>query len=222
VELTPEQRENLAAVFQSLPAERLAPYMTASGENLFAALKLYRKNVVLSGAMYESLYHLEVSYRSLIDAALVSRHQYKSRGGDWLDDRHGEFASAASAKLLEARKAAGNATSVAGHRGSAVAELSFGFWRRLIDAKYENVHGSAVMRRVPSLKGRNASDMGNLRQLVEPLYSLRNRIAHLEPIWDRNLPARRDDAHRVIGLTSKEAAAWAKSLCRLDETMKPR
>ena len=222
-ELTDLEKADIAAVFRSIPAARLIPYMLASHQDTYAALDLYGWNVQVAAALHETLAHFEIAFRNRIDEALTSRHKHLRRRGDWLDDNYSEFTTRASDLLFDARLAATDhmkkdiqqGKRVGIERGHIVAELTLGFWRRLLDTRYENVHGSAVMRLFPDLKRSRNSDMDNLRQLVDPLLSLRNRIAHHEPIWDLNHQGRRDDALRLIGITSPEMRVWVADRCRL-------
>ena len=211
------EKTHLTEVYGSFPAGRLIPYLIECDSNQLAALRLYDWNTKASGALYETLSHFEVIFRNRIDEALASRHQFKKRPGDWLDDAHGEFTRPASDAIAEAKARAregyGSSTPP---RGRTLAELNFGFWRRLLDARYEATHGSAVMRLFPTLKRENNANMENVRQLVEPLYSLRNRIAHLEPVWPLNLGARRDDAITILRSVNEQTAIWVAAQSRLD------
>jgi hypothetical protein len=186
---------------------------------------LYGWNGRVASALHETLAHCEIAFRNQIDSVLQSRHEYKNREGDWLDDRHKEFTPRASALLSDARELARNkarrmskqsAHPDSWERGSVIAELNLGFWLRLLDARYENVHGTAVMRNFASLKQPQIQKMGHLRHLVEPLYALRNRIAHHEPIWAINHRARRDDALTLIGFSSAELRGWVSERCWLE------
>ncbi|MDF2443210.1 MAG: hypothetical protein JWR01_1413 [Subtercola sp.] len=217
--MTDEEKSHLRAVYNALPKNRLQPYLEECGHNPFAALTLYAWNSCMSGALFETLGHFEILLRNLLDRTLTERHGFKKRGGDWLDDRHGEFTPSASKAILGATSRA-QATAAAGglpDRGRIIAELNLSFWRRLLDVRYERIHGSAVMRQVPALKRHTNDDMANLRQLVEPLYSLRNRIAHHEPVWSLAHIARRDDCFRLIGLMDADAETWVRVQCRVGE-----
>jgi hypothetical protein len=221
-QLDDAQKTSLKNVFNSIPSGRLKPYFDECGRNPYLTLMLYDWNSKASAAMYETLGHFEIMLRNRLDAVLVSRHTYLTRSGDWLDDAHGEFTAKATEAIEAARDRAGeNARNRGGlpamARGHVLAELTLSFWRRLLDERYESVHGSAVMRAFPSLKrlGAPASNMGNLRQLVEPLYVLRNRISHHEPIWKIDLTAREADAIDLISISSPDFGAWVRSRSRL-------
>lgn len=215
------QLAHLDHVVRALPVERIAPYLSECGNNSAAALGLYAWNTAASGATYECLSHFEVCLRNSLDAALAGRHEHLKRSGDWLDDRHGELSAFAWDSIADARS---NASRGGGSvlRGAIIAELNFGFWRRLLDVRYERYWGSAVMRRFPTLRRPRNNDMKSLRDLVEPLYSLRNRVAHHEPIWKINLANRESDLFRVIEIIDADMARWAKTNSRLGTVLSQR
>jgi hypothetical protein len=217
---TDAEKETLKSVFNMMSSSRLAPYFEACNKSPYDALNLYKWNSQMAGALHETIGHFEVIFRNRIDDAMCSRHAFKSRPGDWLDDGHREFKPKASDALEDARERTRNKR--AGTRGHTVAELNFGFWIRLLDKSNEAKFGGAIMRMFPELKRTAVNDMENLRQLVDPLYQLRNRIAHHEPIWLINHAARRDDALRVIGYCGEDLKGWVQSKCRVDEVLRLR
>lgn len=215
--LSEEEKDRLKRVYNALPKERLGVYLEASGRNPYAALKRYDENSKLSSSLFEVVGHFEVSLRNTLDTALSSRHQFKKRSGDWLDDAHGEFTDRASEALQRAKEDAvsNRRAGAVSTRGHIIAELNLSFWRRLLDARYERVHGSAVMRFFPRLRMGNYSDMGPLRDLVDPAYAMRNRIAHHEPIWQSNWVKRHAEMLEVLEHSSPELADWVRLNCLL-------
>ena len=74
--------------------------------------------------------------------------------------------------------------------GRLVAELSFGFWTALFDARYD-ANGSAPHQLWPSLAAdifpgmpRTLRTRSNMSRYLNQIRDLRNRISHHEPIWD--------------------------------------
>lgn len=221
-QLSEDEKAHLKKVFNSLPSERILVYLDASKRNPYEALARYDANVKLSVALFEVIGHFEVSLRNTIDSALVERHQFKKRRGDWLDNAYGELTERAAEALNDAKDDAvanrrrGRGTHESG-RGHVIAELNFSFWRRLLDRRYESAHGSAVMRFFPELRrhGVTNSDMEPLRALVEPAYRLRNRIAHHEPIWNLNWRRSHTGMLMVLKQTSPELATWVTAKCEV-------
>lgn len=99
----------------------------------------------------------------------------------------------------------------------AIAELNFSFWRFLLAKDREPKTGQVNPEGVSSRARRSPqNDMQDLRQLVVPLYALRNHIAHHEPIWSypRRLENRHNDALTLLGYISPELKTLASDASR--------
>ena len=59
-------------VADRLTVERLGSYLTASGGDLAAGIRLYDWNIRVAGSLHEDLGRLEVVFRNTIDTALVT------------------------------------------------------------------------------------------------------------------------------------------------------
>lgn len=209
-------------ILQTLPEERMAPYLDKCMGDAEKALSLYVWNTAASGAVYECLSYFEIALRNALDTALSDRHAFMERKGDWLDNKHNEFAPTATDVLVNAHISATRPGGKKPRRGSVIAELSFGFWRRLLDERYERHWGAAVMRNFPSLKRNRVNDMKNLRDLVDPIYSLRNRVAHHEPVWQINLSNREADMQRIVQLINEPTSKWVAEQSRLPSVLSHR
>jgi hypothetical protein len=98
-----------------------------------------------------------------------------------------------------------------------VAELNFGFWRCLLAKKYEwSLWLPAVRFGFPHLQPQRRQE---LAAPVERLHQLRNRIAHHEPIHQRDLRADHDDMMTILAAISPHAHGWAKDLSTLPEVI---
>jgi hypothetical protein len=222
MKLSNAAKRELSAVYEALPELRLKPYLDRAGGNKYAALDLYNWNAKVSAALFETLSHFEVAFRNRMDFALSERQTYLRRSRDWLDDGNEELTDRARDLIKKARQNAQNAhRGLKITRGHIVAELSLGFWRRLLDARYERRMGGAIIRAFPefAVPERNRSDMTRLRDTVETIYRVRNRIAHHEPIWTVRVMDTRDACLEVIGASSENLRDWVESNCRLRSTV---
>lgn len=87
-------------------------------------------------------------------------------------------------------------------------ELSFGFWRFLLAKRYERTLWEFSLRHgFPHLARQRRRDIA---EPVERLHKLRNRVAHHEPIYKRDLLQDVADARTVLGAVSPAALAWAE------------
>jgi hypothetical protein len=192
----------------------------ANGDDVLA-LRLYEWNIRLSSAFHETLGQFEVLLRNALDTQLQSWHR-KLPGGDgrWYLDKARmplqpkQWDQVASARRL-ARQGARQET-----HGKVVAELTFGFWRFLLDARYQPTLWAPVLRHAfPYLRPR-------VRKAVydptERLNGLRNRIAHHEPIYDLPLDDRLRELLAVAGYICPTSAAWIWSTSPVEAALASR
>lgn len=95
--------------------------------------------------------------------------------------------------------------------GKVVAELKFAFWQKLFvrgqDARIWNTHmptvfpGHDTARTIPQARA-------ELFDAVDKIRKFRNRIAHHEPIFGRNLAEDRDRIRKVIEWRRPGTAQW--------------
>ena len=99
--------------------------------------------------------------------------------------------------------------------GRIVAELSFGFWVALFARRYEEALWRTTLHDCfdPTPARRHLHDRLN------SLLALRNRIAHHEPILERNLQAKHDAILWVLGRLSPEMEAWVRHHSRVLEVV---
>jgi hypothetical protein len=95
--------------------------------------------------------------------------------------------------------------------GRIVAELSFGFWVALFARRYEVLLWRTTLhQRFDPTPARRL-----LHNRLSGLLALRNRIAHHEPILQRNLQADHDKILWVLGTLSPEMGAWVRHHSRV-------
>lgn len=210
----------LAQVLEArLSRERLGPYRRTVGGDLDLAIELYEWNSAAAGAFFETLGHLEVLLRNALHDQLSAWHTTGGHRGHWYDDPSGVLDTRRHADIAAARDRIRR-----GHGaetpGKLVAELNFGFWRFLLDRRYQTLLWAPALRRAfPHLHPQR-------RELVySPVYELnrlRNRIAHHEPIHDRNLTDRHDDLLRITGFIDPATQAWLAARSRVPAVLQSR
>ncbi len=216
----PRRANPLARVLEDcLSRERLKPYRAAVGGDLEPAIGLYEWNSAAAGAFFETLGHFEVLLRNAMHDQLSAWHTAAGRPGQWYDDPAGVLDTRRHADIAAARDRIRRERKTE-TPGKVVAELNFGFWRFLLDRHYQTVLWAPALRRAfPHLQPQR-------RDLIYvPVYELnrlRNRIAHHEPIHDRQLSERHDDLLRVTGFTDPAAQAWLSSLSRVPAVLERR
>jgi hypothetical protein len=193
------------ALERSLSPERLATYLAAAGNDHAAALRLYVWNTRISAALYGPLQALEILIRNGFHRELAAVY-----GGAWYDNPRVPLTPAAAARVGDAK----NTLQRAGRPpdpGRIVAELSFGFWERLLSRgpsgprNYEMaLWRPALHRAFPNARRPRAA----IHRPLPDLRDLRNRIAHHEPIFSRDLPTDYQTILDVIGWMCADTRAW--------------
>lgn len=208
-----------AALQQSLSPERLSTYRQP-GDDEAMVLARYVYNQALVDALGLPLQVLEVTLRNAIDAAgRRAAGQLAGHGGVpcWLDARPRVVDAAHAATTADAREML-RARGVKLTPGRLTAELSFGFWVQLFNAYYDQAAGyrrpgfrlwtaDALRASFPNAPARFRS-RDALRDRLEAIRVLRNRIAHHEPIFNRDPAARHFEVVSTLRWLSAPAAEY--------------
>lgn len=199
---------------------RMAPYQATAGSPR-AAIKLYRWNAEASAVVYEALHVFEVVLRNAVHDQMDQWHRAQGRQGSWLTHPPAELTSRSKTELLQARKRARDGLAKKHQRagvsapppvptdGDIVAQLTLGFWRFMLATRYtHDLWRDAVRYAFPHLPHQRLPDV---EAPVIRLHQLRNRIAHLEPIYTRNLSLDFEDMKLVLGFVCPRTQAWFAS-----------
>jgi hypothetical protein len=102
-----------------------------------------------------------------------------------------------------------------------VAELPFGFWVSLLGSgsDYETrLWRPALCRAFPGYQGRRQP----LHRELDEARRLRNRIAHHEPVYGRDLAADHARLLRILAIVSTEYADWVRQHDRVPDVLATR
>ena len=193
-----------------LSRPRFAVYLADADGDPTLALARYGWNARAAAAFHHDLGHLEVALRNAYDRALSSR----DRAGDthWVHapERHfprqmrkgrrGPYDAnhTTRKKITEAVSAAAEHSGTDQPApGKVIAELNLGFWRYLTVNRHDQLWRTHLHRTFP--QGTKRIDV---RDRVDQLHSLRNRVAHHEPLLQLPLAVRHRDLLAVAGLLS--------------------
>ncbi|MCP4958009.1 MAG: hypothetical protein GY925_01945 [Actinomycetia bacterium] len=202
-----------------LTQDRLSSYLAATAGDVRAAVELYDWNTQVGAALYEDLGRLEVIFRNAIDASLVAHGQTRAWSQVWYR-RQQLFAGRPGRRAWGDIEAARRRATRRGRpevHGQVVAELSFGFWRFLCTSHYlTSLWVPALATAFPG-----HPDAGDPRLVradvddrVQRLHFLRDRIAHHEPIHQRNLQRDHEEYLDVIGWICADSLTWVSSASR--------
>lgn len=210
-------RPTTAQVAAGISPERLAPYLRASGSDLTAAIRLYEWNLAVSGALYEALGILEVVLRNALSTQLAAHHG--TLPGHWYDDPLDVLSEFAHEDIAVARRRLRKLRRPE-TPGRMVAELSFGFWKFTLAKRYEATLWTGYLRHAfPHLQPQSRA---TVYRALDALHTVRNRIAHHEPIHSRDLTADTLAISHVLDWIDRDVRAWAVTISRLQSTIATR
>lgn len=196
---------DLAIVRDDLSAARFDRYERAAGYDLGSAMDLYLWNTDVSSALFAVLQTVEVILRNAMSKQIETMHRASGFDGMWfddpfnlLDDRHHQDIDHGRFLLQRDRHPI--------TQDRMITVLSFGFWRYLLAARYEHTLWTPALRKAFP-HARNGGRL-YIAKRVERLNYLRNRIAHHEPVFRRNLGRDMDEALDVVAAISPASAAW--------------
>ncbi|MBG6192266.1 hypothetical protein IWX64_003236 [Arthrobacter sp. CAN_A212] len=221
-------------LLQRITPERLSPYLQEAG-NLQGAVRLYRWNIDLSGAVYEALHVFEVLLRNAMDEKLCQWNgsqpdpsHGRLHSSDWLLDPSSLLVRIAGRDIPEAKRRALKSTRrrPEGQREprheDVLAAMSLGTWRFILpgrsDAGKQRLWDEALNEAFPHL----SRTPHQLERAVEGVYRLRNRVAHLEPLINSNVQAQLVNMRTVIGAIDPLLLSWFASTERIGSTLTDR
>jgi Abi-like protein len=196
----------------SLP--RFETYLIVANGNAKKALELYEWNLCLSSAFLIPLHICEILIRNSVSEAISGIY-----GRDW------HKSAAFLRSLPDARQHYSPKNDLQRNQnlpsiGKVIAELKFIFWQQMFTARHDDVvwksHLWAVFpnldkeKSVQTHRSKLYADLGIIREL-------RNRIAHHEPIFNRNLQDDLSKIFQLVSLRSPVAADWLKRLETVDD-----
>lgn len=202
---------------ETLSPDRLTGYHRETGNDLQQSIQLYSWNTEISAAFYAPLQGLEICLRNAMHRELAQAYRT-----NWYDDPAPNLTAAARQHIDRARRELlrENKPDDAPH---IVAALPFGFWEKLLShgqrgqRNYEiTLWRPALHRAFPHAKPRRRQ---TVHTPIIQLRNLRNRIAHHEPIFRRNLQADYDDILKVLGWMCPDTRDWVAHHNRIAETL---
>lgn len=193
-------RQQLESLFSG---ERLSTYLAHCEGDFEAAVRLYRWNAAITAAFWEPIGHLEVVLRNTLATQLAERHARLGQPTSWLDDPSRELSNRARDDIAAARDRVRQKGKRASE-GQTISELSFGFWRFLITKKLTGLW--------PDLAGGFPHAPDRQRETVEKpiarLHDFRNRLAHHQPVWNRQPQDRYEDLLTLAGYIDPALPIW--------------
>lgn len=185
-----------------LSMDRFATFIRAAGGSHERALRLYAWNIEISSAFWGSFHILEASLRNALHQELTKMANQE----DWWNARlplHTQTMKDVHTAVALATQKHKKSLTI----GHVVAELNLACWSGMLANRYQkSLWEGSLIYAFPHYTGRR----GALHDDLERLRMLRNRIAHHEPIFERNLALDHDMLCGLLGYIEPEATAWVK------------
>lgn len=211
------------AVARSISKARLAPYLARCDDHLKTALTLYSWNIEISQAAYSALHVVEVFLRNAMDeqlrtwnASVTDAATGLQHSGDWLLDPSDLIRQRVGDKIDEASSRAKRAiyaktqTNALPEHDDILAQTSFGLWKFFMPS--ENDYGKkkiweeGLCDAFPNTT--TADERRKLVSAVNDAHKLRNRIAHLEPVYEMHMPAYFGNMELILKSIDVKCHAW--------------
>jgi len=177
------------------------------------AVNLYEWNAELASALLLPLHLFEVVLRNAIHEALTltyrERWPWDNRFLYSVPQKHGRY---------EPRKDVQQKASWYPTTGKVIPELKFVFWEQMLSSRYDVAIWEPRLTTVfPNLPGGVAASAAarELARDVSVVRSIRNRVAHHEPIFSKNITEVMDAIHRVSSYRSADVGVWVKAAHRV-------
>lgn len=193
-----------------LSQPRFTTYLQNCNNDRDQALRLYQWNLQISSAFLIPLHILEITIRNAVVEALE-----KSYTQNWPWNNNFIYSLPSPSNRYSQRKELLNVASQQPTMGKVVAELKFVFWEKMFLQSHDTrIWHSQIKYIFPNSP--NTMNAFQLRKSIHDgicgIRELRNRIAHHEPIFQRNLSNDFADMHKIISWRNATVADWMNNL----------
>lgn len=200
---------NQPAVLAALSASRLSTYPAVTDWHLGDALQLYGWNARVSAALMLPAHFAEVTTRNAVDEALTAVY-----GPSWPWDPSLERSVPNPPAAYNPRKDLQLTRIRHATTGKVIAEFKFVFWQKMFTARHDTrVWNHQILALFPSAAGTEPAELrGRIYGDLEAIRLLRNRLAHHEPVFARDLTSDLAKILDLISLRSSNTAVWVRAM----------
>jgi len=197
---------SIDAVRMALSTARMHTYEQAVGGDARASLVLYAWNADVSSALLMPLHVCEVVVRNAVADTLAAVY-----GPQWPWSATFERSLPNPSQSYSPRRNLQAARRFASTAGKVIPELKFVFWQKMLTSSHDTRLWDRHLRRaMPNLEpGRAIAELRRtLYEGLEHIRLLRNRIAHHEPIFTRNLLDDYRTMLKLVACRCTRTATW--------------
>lgn len=212
------------AVAEAISPARFQPYLDACSKHHRRAIDLYWWNVRMSRDLYAALHLFEVFLRNAMDEQLCLWNASTSDNGNrrsdyWLLDPHSIIRTRVGDKVdkaVEHAKAAvyeKNGDNRMPTHDEVLAQTPFGLWALLLPTADDNgrrkIWTEGLKEAFPGSK--TDRDREYVIASVKRIHKIRNRVAHLEPIFTYDFPEELKRMQKVLDAIDVRSGGWFAS-----------
>lgn len=208
----PAKPTDTAAIQAVLSAPRANTYISATGGDTAQAMALYGWNARIAAALMLPSHFAEISTRNAVDEAITAVY-----GPKWpWNQTFQQSLPSPKGHIYNPQRDLIQTRSREQTTGKVVAELKLSFWQAMFTARHdERIWHHQILSLFPNTAGKTAKELRKqVRDDLEVIRKLRNRIAHHEPIFARDLS---DDLARMLDLIELRSTATAQWVRQMEE-----
>jgi len=212
---------DIKAIERVITSQRLSTYSGSIGmRNARRTIELYAWNAQIAGAFMFPQQICEVAIRNAAGEVLeaVYGHQWPWAIGFERSLPDPKYGFSMRKELAQARGKV-----PAGNTNKVIPELTFAFWGKLFTKRFDRrlwePHLRTAFQGLPQ-----GVAVQRCRQMIyeelEKVRGLRNRIAHHEPVFQRNLDADYARIERLVGWRCPRTKSWMNEIDMVRELLK--
>lgn len=209
-ELSDLDRSTIVEMKKSLSHSRFQKYLNAAASDENLAIQVYCWNAALSQSLYLNLHYWEVCLRNKINKVLVNKYGHAwpyHKGIDRNLQKH-DRENLDSTKKRQQRKRGITRVST----DIVVSDLSAGFWVSQLSRSYEAQYHWPKIHSI-IVPNDSSLERQDVHAVCSELLTLRNRIAHHEPIFNLELERLHDEMEAFISAMCEGTSHFSKTSC---------
>mgnify|MGYP000064791634 CR=1 FL=1 len=198
------------SIRSTLSLQRMSTFDKAVSGTTADPLELYNWNAQLASALIYPFHIFEISIRNAVSSAIGSVHT--SKGTNWHQTdsferslKKAKFGYCPKDDLIKVSQRYPQLS-------KAIPEFKFVFWEKMLTARYhKQIWDNHIYTVFPNhaMLGLSQSDLrDHIRQRIESVRAIRNRVAHHEPILKFDIPLLLSNMEEVIHLRCTDTSNW--------------
>ena len=195
----------LQEILEALSLARISTYEQAAGAGAAEAVELYAWNVQVSAAFLLPLHIVEVVTRNAATEGILTLY-----GPRWPWSHGFELSLTDTQRGYMPRRDLRGARRNQPTAGKVIPELKFVFWQKIFTARFDaRLWEPQILGLFPNSSHTDAASVrGQVYGDLERIRLLRNRIAHHEPIFARDLTTDLETIVELVRFRSTATADW--------------